>query len=197
MDVRQQIVPTDDVAAGVTEWETARHEPPIFAVGATEAVLDFVRQTGLYGMLPGYDHPWKVDRVHRISRTPFLQFLKCPTEVIKDLAVDVRDLALGRHDRDETRNRLNDGAEALFTADIDNSYHKLQVARTVSQKGRAATRVCLIQSSAICPCPSLISWPKELAMRDSKLPMGHILKGSLWEVFEKTLKKDEKLSIAL
>jgi hypothetical protein len=23
-------------------------------------------------MLSGYDHPWKVDRVHRISRTPFL-----------------------------------------------------------------------------------------------------------------------------
>jgi len=27
--------------------------------------------------------------------------------------------------------------------------------------------------------------------------MGHILKGRVWEVFEKTLKKDEKLSIAL
>jgi len=34
-------------------------------------------------------------------------------------------------------------------------------------------------------------------MRASKLPMGHILKWSVWEVFEKTLKKDEKLSIAL
>jgi len=34
-------------------------------------------------------------------------------------------------------------------------------------------------------------------MRDSKLPMGRILKGMVWEVFEKTLKKDEKLSIAL
>jgi len=27
--------------------------------------------------------------------------------------------------------------------------------------------------------------------------MGHILKWNVWEVFEKTLKKDEKLSIAL
>jgi hypothetical protein len=49
----------------------------------------------------------------------------------------------------------------------------------------------------MCPCPSLTSWPKALAERDSKLPMGHILKGSVWEVFEKTLKKDEKLSITL
>ena len=131
MDVRQQIVPTDDVAAVVTEWETARHEPPIFAIGATEAMLDFVRQAGLYGMLPGYDHPWKVGRVHRISRTPFLQFLKCPAEVIKYLPVDVRDLAPSRHDRDETRNRLNDEAEGLFNADIGNSSHKLRVARAV------------------------------------------------------------------
>jgi hypothetical protein len=55
MDVRQQIVPTDDVAASVTQWETARHEPAIFTIGPTEAMFDFVRQTGLYGMLPGYD----------------------------------------------------------------------------------------------------------------------------------------------
>src|SRR5580700_9225718 len=133
MDVRQQIVPTDDVAAGVTQWETARHEPAIFTIGPTEAMFDFVRQTGLYGLLPGYDHPGKVGRVHCISRTPFLQFLKRATEVIKYPPVDVRDLALGRHDSDETRNRLDDEAEALFTADIGNCSHELQVARAIRE----------------------------------------------------------------
>jgi len=94
-------------------------------------MLYFVRRTGFYGVLPGYDHPWKVDRVHRISRTPFLQFLKRAAEVIKYLAIDVRNLALGRHDRDETGNRLDDEAEVLFTVSIDNCSSKLQVALAV------------------------------------------------------------------
>jgi len=127
------------VAVGVTQWEAARLEPPVFAIGPTDAMLKFVRRAGLYGMLPGNLHPRKVDRVNRITRTPFLQFLKRATEVIKDLAVDVRDLALGRHDRDETRNRLNDEAEALFAADIDNCSHELQVAE-LSQKGQRSSR---------------------------------------------------------
>jgi hypothetical protein len=45
--------------------------------------------------------------------------------------------------------------------------------------------------------PALNSWPEALAMRESKLSMGHILKVSVWEVLQKTLKKDEKLLIAL
>jgi hypothetical protein len=34
-------------------------------------------------------------------------------------------------------------------------------------------------------------------MRASKVPTGRILKGSTWEVLQKTLKKDEKFSIDL
>src|SRR5271166_2672029 len=76
MDVRQQVVPTDYVAAGVTEWEAARHEPPIFAVGSTEAMLKFVQHAGLDGMLPGCNCLRKIGRVHRIGRPPFLQLFK-------------------------------------------------------------------------------------------------------------------------
>ena len=67
-------------------------------------------------MLPDCYYPRKVVRVHRIGRPPLLQFFKRPTKVIEHPAVDVLDLTLGRHDRDETRNRLNGEARPLFTA---------------------------------------------------------------------------------
>ena len=77
-------------------------------------MLTFVRQTGLDCMPPSYPRLRKVDGVHGIRRSPFLQFLKAPTKVLEHWAVHVLDLSIGRHHRDETRNRLDDEARALF-----------------------------------------------------------------------------------
>jgi hypothetical protein len=43
-----------------------------------------------------------------------LQLFKRPTEVLKDLAVDMLNPAVGRHDGDEAGKGLDDEAEALF-----------------------------------------------------------------------------------
>jgi hypothetical protein len=39
IDVRQQDVPMDDATLGVAKRETAQLEPPILAIGPTDAVL--------------------------------------------------------------------------------------------------------------------------------------------------------------
>ena len=52
--------------------------------------------------------------MHGIRCPPLTQFFKRPTEVLEDLAVDVLNPAVGRHDGDETGKSLDDEAEALF-----------------------------------------------------------------------------------
>jgi hypothetical protein len=64
---------------------------------------------------------------------------------------------------------------------------------SLSRKERVVTRTCLGEPSDNWSCSSLISCPKGLGMRESRLPTVHILTVTPWEVLQKTLKKDEKL----
>jgi len=114
MNIGQQNIPTGDVAASVTERETAQLEPPILTIGPADAMLNFVWLARIYGMLPDSYYMRKVGRVHRLSRPPLLQFFKRAAKIIEDPAVDVFDLSLGRHDRDQTGNRFNDESKGLF-----------------------------------------------------------------------------------
>ena len=57
MDIRQQVVPADDAAVGVSKREAARLEPAIFAIRSADAMLEFVRLPGLDGVLPGGRSP--------------------------------------------------------------------------------------------------------------------------------------------
>ena len=52
--------------------------------------------------------------MHGICCPPLPQLFKRPAEVLEDLAVDVLDPAVGRHDGDEAGQGLDDEAEALF-----------------------------------------------------------------------------------
>jgi hypothetical protein len=78
-------------------------------------MLDLVRLAGLDRVLPHSGHPGQVGRMYRIRGPPLPQLVKRPTEVIKDLAVDVFNTAIGCHDRDEARDGLDDQTEALLT----------------------------------------------------------------------------------
>src|ERR1700722_2787253 len=143
MDVRQQVIPTDDTAVGVTRWESARLEPPIFTIGPTKAMLNFVRRTRLYGVLPGCDHTREFGRVHRIRRTPFLQFLKRATEVIKDPPVDVRDSALACHYSDESRNRFDDEGEVFFIAEVGDRCRRICAGSMYRYYAKSRSQACL------------------------------------------------------
>ena len=114
IDIRQQVVPTNDAVVGVAKREATRLEPAIFAVGSTDAMLELVRLPGLDRVLPGGRHLRQVGRMHGISRPPLPQLFKRATEVVEDLAVDVLNPAVGCHDGDEAGKGLNDEAEALF-----------------------------------------------------------------------------------
>ena len=77
-------------------------------------MLEVVWLPGLDRVLPGGRDAWQVGRMHGIRRPPLPQLFKRPTEVLEDLAVDVLNPAVGRHDRDEAGKGLDDEAEALF-----------------------------------------------------------------------------------
>lgn len=115
IDIRQQVVPADDAAAGVSKREATRLEPAIFAIGLADAMLEFVWLPRFDCVLPGGHHVRQVGRMHRIRRPPLPQLFKRPTEVIEDLTVDVLNRAVCRHDRDEAGNGLDDETEALLT----------------------------------------------------------------------------------
>lgn len=114
IDIRQQVVPADDAAIGVSKREAARLEPAIFAIGSADAMLEFVRLPGLDGVLPGGRHSGQVGRMHGIRCPPLLELFKRPTEVVENLAVDVLNPAVGRHDGDEAGNGLDDQPKAVF-----------------------------------------------------------------------------------
>ena len=77
-------------------------------------MLELVRLPGLDRVLPGGRHLRQVGRMHGIRCPPLPQLFKRPTEVLEDLAVDVLNPAVGRHDGDEAGKGLDDEAEALF-----------------------------------------------------------------------------------
>lgn len=114
IDVRQQVVPADDPTLDVAKWETARLEPPVLTIRPTDAVLEFVGQTGLNGVLPRRLHARQVGRVNGITRAPLLQVFKRAAEILEHLTVDVLDPAFGCHDRDQTGKRFDDQPKAFF-----------------------------------------------------------------------------------
>ena len=77
-------------------------------------MLEFIREAGFDGVLPGVAHAGQVGWMHRVRRPPLLQFFECPAKVLEDLAIDVLDLASRRHDGDETRNGFDNQPEAVL-----------------------------------------------------------------------------------
>src|SRR5262245_9170166 len=114
MDVGEQVVPADDAAVGISQWEAARLKPPVLAIPPSDPVLEFVRLSRFDGVLPGSLHAWEIGRVNGVRRSPLLQFVERPPEVLEHLAVHVLDLASRRHHRDEAWDRLDNEAKALL-----------------------------------------------------------------------------------
>src|SRR5262245_31469057 len=75
MDVGEQVVPADNPAIAVPKWQAARLKPPVLAIAPPDPVLEFVRLSGLDGVLPGGVDPRQVggasaSKTREISRVP-------------------------------------------------------------------------------------------------------------------------------
>ena len=92
-------------------------------------MLEFVRLAGFDGVLPRSDDAGKVIRVNSVGGAPSLQFFERPAEVLKDLAVDVFDAAVRRHDRDQTGDRLDDQPKGFLTSPESRSRTAVTVPR--------------------------------------------------------------------
>jgi hypothetical protein len=77
----------------VSQWEGARLEPAIHAIGPPLTEFKNVRLPGFDRALPRIDHARKVVRVDNVAGAPILQFLSCLTEIFQDLPVEEFDLA--------------------------------------------------------------------------------------------------------
>jgi|SRR6516225_9935860 hypothetical protein len=80
----------------------------------SQASIEWKRLLGLDGFLPGGQRSTSIARVHGVRGAPVLQFIKRPAKIIEHLTVHVLELASGRHDSDQARDRLDDEAIALL-----------------------------------------------------------------------------------
>ena len=77
-------------------------------------MLEVVWLTGLDRLLPCGFRSREVGRMDGIGAAPLLQFFERSAKVLKDLAVDVLELACRRHERDQAGNGFDDQPEAVL-----------------------------------------------------------------------------------
>src|SRR6266436_9093726 len=56
INIRNQVIPTDDTAFRVSQWKAAYVEPAVYSIGAPDTVFNVVRMPGLYRAGPPRDH---------------------------------------------------------------------------------------------------------------------------------------------
>src|SRR6266853_2428449 len=112
VNIRQQVVPTDDPPVGIALRETAGLKPSIGAIGPTEPMLNLVCLTGFYGAAPIRRHPCAV--IWMQKRGPLLQFRKSLAEVTQHLLINEFDLAVFGHRPDKARNSIDNLPKVLF-----------------------------------------------------------------------------------
>src|SRR5580658_6858340 len=93
VNVSQQHVPTGDMTFRVSQWEGARLEPAIYAIGTPLTEFKNVRLPGFDRALPRIDHARKVFRMDSVASAPILQFLSRLAEIFQNLPVEEFDLA--------------------------------------------------------------------------------------------------------
>ena len=114
IDIRHQVVPTDDATVGITLRTTPHMEPAVHTIGATVPRFNIK-------WLPGFDRaPIRVDHARKIigmvsvADAPILQFLSGLAEILQDLAAEKFDLACRIRGRDKTRKAVDGEAQALL-----------------------------------------------------------------------------------
>src|SRR5713226_5311596 len=108
-------MPTDDVIFRIPHGVIAHLKPAVHAIGPTDTDLKFVGMPS-FDRTPAVGHHAKeVIRMDEVVGGPTLQFLRCPAEILQELAVEELGLTRGIHGRHEPGNGIDDQAKTLFT----------------------------------------------------------------------------------
>ncbi len=95
INIRDQVIPTDDTAFRVSYWKAAYVEPAVNTIGAADTVFNVVRIPGFYRAVPPRHHHLAFIRMYK--RTPIGQLLKGPARIIQDSLIDEFDFASRSH----------------------------------------------------------------------------------------------------
>src|SRR6266403_2666688 len=114
VDIRYQVIPTDNATFGITLRTGSQVEPTVHSVGSTATSLHIARLPTCDRPPIGVDHARKVIRMDGVAGGPIPQFLSGLAEVFQDLAVDKFDLACRIRSRHKPRNTVDDQAQVML-----------------------------------------------------------------------------------
>src|SRR4030095_14969762 len=101
-------IPPGNMSVVLAQWYDPNLKPAVHPVGAAHPVFDLVWKAGRHGGLPCVHHPRQIVRMDGAGSVPRLSFVEAAPDILARLTVDVLSLALGRHGRDQGRNRVDD-----------------------------------------------------------------------------------------
>src|SRR6266852_7289139 len=114
VNVRKQVIPTDNATFSVTQRQATRMKPSVRTVSTAQTVVNIIRIPRFDRVPPGGDRLREVIWVDGVARTPTFQFFKSFAEVFQDLVVDEFDLTLRRHYCNQAGDAIDDQAKRLF-----------------------------------------------------------------------------------
>src|SRR4051812_25621475 len=105
INIRNQVIPTDDTAFRVSQWKAAYVEPAVDTIGAPDTVFNVVGMPGFYRADPPRLHHRQIIRMYKWS--PVCQFLKGPARIVQNSLIDEFDLASCSHRAKEAGNGID------------------------------------------------------------------------------------------
>src|SRR6185436_4274790 len=114
VDVDQQVVPADDVTAGIAKRIPTRLKPAVLTIEASSAYLELERLSFRDRTVEDRDDARKILGMCGVARLPFPQLVQRAAEVLVNLAVDELDLSGRREGRDQPWNAVHDQPRLAF-----------------------------------------------------------------------------------
>src|SRR5229473_3955273 len=114
VDIRNQVIPTNNAPFGITLRTRSKVEPTVHSIGSTATSLHIARLPSFDRPLIGVDHARKVIRMDGVAGGPIPQFLSGLAEIFQDLTVDKFNLTCRIRCRHKSRNAVDDLAQALL-----------------------------------------------------------------------------------
>src|SRR6266403_4226665 len=115
VNVRKQVIPTDNATFSVTQRQATRMKPPVRTVSTAQTVVNVIGIPGFDRVPPCGDRLREIIRVDGFAGTPTFQFFKSLAEVFQVLVVDEFDLAFRSHYGYQAGDAIDDQANTLFT----------------------------------------------------------------------------------
>src|SRR6267154_5056322 len=85
VNVRKQVIPTDNATFSVTQRQATRMKPPVRTVSTAQTVVNVIGIPGFDRVPPCGDRLGEIIWVDRVAGTPTFQFFKSLAEVFQDL----------------------------------------------------------------------------------------------------------------